>query len=162
MSRQHLSAAGLLLILIFAGPGCALFDNDDDDDGGGSPTAPSPTVTLDGFVGTWRSPASTTVSATSCGNVEQYTVTPISATTATVVFIGTCATNLYVAGTGTGTLSGDKLSWGVQGTVNQGGVTCPFTFQNSGATGDAGGLRLEYSGTVCGISVSGAETLHKQ
>jgi hypothetical protein len=41
-------------------------------------------------------------------------------------------------------------------------VNCPFTFTNSTATMDASGqLLVNYTGTVCGIPVSGTETVKK-
>ena len=54
------------------------------------------------------------------------------------------------------------LGWNAQGTVTQGSLTCPFTFTNGKATQEAtGGVRIVYSGTVCGIPVSGDEVLKK-
>ena len=49
----------------------------------------------------------------------------------------------------------------MQGLVAQGGVNCPFTFTNGKATEDAAGIKVVYSGTVCGIPVSGTETVKK-
>ena len=48
------------------------------------------------------------------------------------------------------------------GLVAQGGVNCPFTFTNSKATmGTDGQVAVNYSGNVCGIPVSGTETVKK-
>jgi len=121
-----------------------------------TPTSPSPTVSLDVFAGTW---SSTTVStpATGCGNVK-YTVTPLSSSSATVTFEGTCAGSIKVTGSGSGAVSGNSLGWSAQGLVAQGGVNCPFTLANGKATPDATGtIKIDYSGTVCGIPVSGTE-----
>jgi hypothetical protein len=40
-------------------------------------------------------------------------------------------------------------------------VNCPFTFTNGKATEDDVGIKVVYSGTVCGIPVSGTETVKK-
>ncbi len=128
---------------------------------GKNPTSPSGTsASLGDFAGTWVTSAST-LPATSCGDVK-YTVTPVSETSANVTFSGTCAGNTQVNGSGTGTVSGSTLGWNAQGTVTQGSLTCPFTFTNGKATPEAtGGIRVVYSGTVCGIPVSGDEVLKK-
>jgi hypothetical protein len=67
-----------------------------------------------------------------------------------------------VTGSGSGTLSGSAINWSASGLVSQGGVNCPFTFTNSKATlGSDGNVVVNYSGTVCGIPVSGTETVKK-
>ncbi len=128
---------------------------------GKNPTAPSGTsASLSDFAGTWVT-SSSTLPATSCGDVK-YTVTPVSETSANVTFSGTCAGNTKVNGSGTGTVNGSTLDWNAQGTVTQGSLTCPFTFANGKATQEAtGGVRVVYSGTVCGIPISGDEVLKK-
>ena len=79
-----------------------------------------------------------------------------------MTFTGTCASNITVTGSGTGTLSGSTINWNASGLVGQGGVNCPFTLTNDTATlGTDGNLVVAYSGTVCGIPVSGTETVKK-
>jgi hypothetical protein len=126
-----------------------------------SPTTPTtPTTSIDAFAGTWQSVTASTP-PTGCGNLK-YTVTPTTATTATVSFTATCAGNITVTGSGTGTLTGSVINWSGSGLVSQGGVNCPFTFTNSKATLDAAGqIVVNYTGTVCGIPVSGTETVKK-
>lgn len=126
-----------------------------------SPTSPSsPTVSLDAFAGTWSS-ATASTPATGCGNVK-YTVTPAGTSSATVTFAGTCASNIQVTGTGTGKVNGSALEWSAQGVVAQGSLTCPVTFANGKATEDtAASIKVTYSGSVCGIAVSGTETVKK-
>lgn len=126
-----------------------------------SPTSPTTgTVSLGDFAGTWVT-AGTGFPATSCGGVK-YTVTPITSSSANVTFSGTCAGTIQIDGTGSGTISGSTLAWNAQGTVTQGTLSCPFTFTNGKATEEAtGGVRIVYSGTVCGIPVSGDEVLKK-
>jgi hypothetical protein len=126
-----------------------------------SPTTTAPTTSIDAFAGTWQSITATTP-ATGCGNLK-YTVTPTTATSANVSFTATCASNITVTGSGAGTLSGNVINWNANGLVGQGGVNCPFTFTNGKATIDDASKQVvvAYTGTVCGIPVSGTETVKK-
>ncbi|HEX5476196.1 MAG TPA: hypothetical protein VFX12_16170 [Vicinamibacterales bacterium] len=159
--RYYLSAAAAFGLACALTAGCGLFNSSSDKSSSSTPTSPTtPTVNMDQFAGTWTSMTASTP-ATGCGNV-QYTVTPVSSTSANVTFAGTCGGNINVTGTGSGTLSGGSLAWGAQGLVSQGGVNCPFTFANGTATPDSSGnVAVAYSGTVCGIPVSGTETVKK-
>ena len=126
-----------------------------------TPTTPAaPTVSIDAFAGTWASVTPSTP-PTGCGNLK-YTITPTSATAANVTFTATCAGNITVTGSGSGTLSGSVVTFSSSGLVGQGGVNCPFTFTNNKATLESTGqVTVNYSGTVCGIPVSGTETVKK-
>jgi hypothetical protein len=89
-------------------------------------------------------------------------VIPMTTTSANVTFAATCGGNINVTGSGAGTLSGSTLNWSATGLVGQGGVNCPFTLNNGKATQDStGNVVVNYSGTVCGIPVSGTETVKK-
>ena len=125
-----------------------------------SPTSPSGSTSMDAFAGTWSS-ATASTPASGCGNLK-YTITPTTSTSAAVTFTATCASNITVNGSGAGTLSGNVVDWGASGLVSQGGVNCPFAFTNSKATmGTDGQVVVNYNGTVCGIPVSGTETVKK-
>jgi hypothetical protein len=126
-----------------------------------TPTSPSTTtVSLDAFAGTWTS-ATASTPASGCGTLK-YIVTPVSTSSANVTFQATCASSIQVTGTGTGKVNGSALDWSAQGLVSQGGVNCPFTFTNGKATEEtSGGIKVTYSGTVCGIPVSGTEIVKK-
>jgi hypothetical protein len=147
-----------LIGLACAAAGCDLFNRVKED---ASPTSPSsPAVSLEAFAGTWSSTTATTP-ATGCGSLK-YTVTPVSASSANVTFAATCASSIQLNGTGTGKVNGSALDWTAQGLVAQGGVNCPFTFANGKATEEsAGGIKVTYGGTVCGIPVSGTELVKK-
>ncbi len=151
-------AAALALACVLAA-GCDLLNTNKDTSS--TPTSPStPTASLDAFAGTWQSVTASTP-ATGCGNLK-YTVTPVSSSSANVTFTATCASNITVTGSGSGTLSGSTINWSATGLVGQGGVNCPFSFSNSKATlGTDGNIVVAYSGTVCGIPVSGTETVKK-
>jgi hypothetical protein len=125
-----------------------------------TPTTPAPSAGVEAFAGTWASITPSTP-PTGCGNLK-YTVTPTTASSANVTFAATCAGNINVTGSGAGTLTGSTINWSASGLVGQGGVNCPFTFTNSKATMDASNqIVVNYTGTVCGIPVSGTETVKK-
>jgi hypothetical protein len=158
--RNRLSCV-LMLTCILAG-GCDLLDrNKDKSSSSETPTSPSSTgASMDAFAGTWSSVSASTP-ATGCGNVK-YTVIPVSASSGTVSFSATCGGNINVNGTGSGTMSGSTLNWSATGVVSQGGVNCPFSLPNGKATQDTSGqVVVTYAGTVCGIPVSGTETVKK-
>ena len=156
-SQIFLPAAIAIACALVAG--CNLLSNDQHSDS--SPTYTSSSVSMDVFAGTWSSTTASTP-ATGCGNVK-YTVTPVSTSAANVNFAATCGGSIDVTGSGAGTLSGSALAWSANGLVSQGGVKCPFAFTNGKATQDSAGTNLvvTYSGTVCGIPVSGTETVTK-
>ena len=78
-----------------------------------------------------------------------------------MVFAATCASNISVNGSGSGTLVGNVITWSASGLVGQGGVNCPFSFNNNTATIDttSNQIAVAYTGSVCGIPVSGTETV---
>ena len=153
------SIAAALVAACVLTAGCDLLNKKDSTTTPTSPT-PTPTTSLDQFAGTWQSVTASTP-ATGCGNLK-YTVTPTTTTNANVSFTATCAGNINVSGAGAGTLSGSTVTWSASGLVAQGGVNCPFTFTNSKATLDATGqVAVAYTGTVCGIPVSGTETVKR-
>ena len=159
--KSRFAAACLLACVVSAGCDLPFFGKDKDKSETSNPTGPSnPTTSLDAFAGTWSS-VNASNPATGCGNVK-YTITPTTATSANVTFTATCAGNISVTGSGAGTLSGDTINWTANGLVSQGGVNCPFSFTNSRATlGADGNITINYTGTVCGIPVSGTEVVRK-
>ena len=155
-------AGTCLLLALVVSAGCDLpFLGGKDKEESPNPTGPTgPTASMDAFAGTWSS-INASNPATGCGNLK-YTVTPTTTSSANVTFSGTCAGNIAVTGSGAGTLAGDTISWNANGLVGQGGVNCPFTFTNSRATlGADGQITVNYTGTVCGIPVSGTEVVKK-
>lgn len=125
-------------------------------------TTSGPSVNIDAFAGTWQNTAGVSVTPTGCGNLS-YTVTPIGTASANVTFTATCASNISVSGSGSGTLAGSTITWSATGLVGQGGVNCPFSFSNNTATIDSTNTQvtINYTGTVCGIPVSGSQTVTK-
>jgi hypothetical protein len=65
-----------------------------------------------------------------------------------------------VTGVGNGTLNGTTLDWTTTGTAAS---ACPFALNGTAtpSTAIATDLSVTYSGTVCGVPVSGSDTLHR-
>lgn len=139
------------------------------------PTAPSVTVSGSGstsgggtgslsiqaFSGTWTSGAASEAVLPSQCTAFDYRVSPAADNrSGSVSFKATCA-GITVDGTGSGVLTGDVLTWNAQGTASRVGLSCPFAFENSTATLEGSGVRVNYRGTVCGLPVSGSEVLRK-
>jgi hypothetical protein len=158
------SIASALALACVLTAGCDLLNQNSSSNGTSTPTTPTtPTTSITAFAGTWQSTtAATTLPVTSCGNLT-YTVTPTGTNSAAVVFAATCASNISVNGSGSGTLTGNVVTWSAGGLVGQGGVNCPFSFNNNTATIDptSNQVTIAYTGTVCGIPVSGSETVKK-
>ena len=161
MKSRFAAACVLASVLLSAGCNIPFLGGKDKDDEDANPTGPTgSSSSMDAFAGTW---SSVTVAnpATGCGDFK-YTVTPTTTSSANVSFSATCAGNIAVTGSGAGTLSGDTINWSANGLVGQGGVNCPFAFTNSKARlGADGQITVNYTGTVCGIPVSGTEIVKK-
>ena len=118
-------------------------------------TPSTPTSAISAFTGSWRSPTTTT-SAGSCTNMT-WSITAVTATTATINYSTTCA-GVPVVGTANGTLSGATLNWTTTGTASNG---CAYALSGTATPDTATDLRVVYSGTVCGLPVSGTEILRR-
>ncbi len=141
--------------------------------GGGSgnapavvPTAASPSVTLDTFVGSWASTAPAAgggVTANACSALKYDINRAPDNQSATVTFNATCA-GFVISGTGSGALAASTLIWSTAGTISQNGASfCSFDFKNNTATAEGtDGIRINYAGTVCGVPVSGSQVVHRR
>jgi hypothetical protein len=129
-----------------------------------SPARPTSTqgTTLDAFAGVWSSRGAAAAGALPNGCTQlDYDVTPATdGRSAAVRFNGACA-GITANGSGRGTLSGETLNWTAEGTTSYAGLTCPFSFTNSSATRVGNDLRVDYSGSVCGVAVKGSELLKR-
>lgn len=131
-----------------------------------SPASPSGAATaassLDAFTGAWKSAASSSSSATPdrCSQLEYQVTKGPDGQSGTVQFKGTCA-GITASGNGRGALAGTVLNWSAEGTASRGGVTCSFSFTNSTATREGESVRVTYSGSICGLPVSGLELLSR-
>lgn len=140
------------------GAGCGLIQGADltgPSDGAGG-AVPS-------FSGTWASTAGQSVPlGASCGDFE-WRITEASADGVQGTFAATCAGNVRVSGTGSGALSGTTLNWNMSGTATPSqGAGCPFTLSGAAVPEATDAIRVHYSGTVCGVAVSGSEILNRR
>jgi hypothetical protein len=126
-----------------------------------TPNTPSPNL-LDRLAGTWVSTSSSSSGlANACSDV-QYAIDKVSDTRATVRFSGTCA-GITAAGDGEGILSGSVLTWSTHGTVSWNGQpACGFAFTNGTARLEGEAVKITYSGTICGLPVSGSQLLDRR
>jgi hypothetical protein len=118
-----------------------------------SPAAPASAIST--FTGSWRS-TTTTTSAGTC-TAMTWSVTPASVTAATITYTATCA-GVPVAGTASGTLNGTTLNWTTSGTTAS---ACSYALSGTAAPDGTTDLHVVFSGTVCGVPVSGSDTLHR-
>ena len=135
---------------------------------GSTTTSPSAAVSsatttpsvLDALSGTWRS-ASASSTPGLCRDIT-YTLTPTGAASASVDYSATCA-SVGVRGSGSGTLSGTIVNWTTTGNavVVAGAPPCPFNLAGTVAQGGAATVNVSYSGTICGVPVSGFDTLSR-
>jgi hypothetical protein len=63
-----------------------------------------------------------------------------------------------VTGIANGTLNGATLNWISTGTAAN---ACPYALTGTAVPNSMGDLRVAYSGTVCGIPVTGADVLRR-
>lgn len=171
MLRPSAGAAALAVLLSAGAP--ALLGGCVEVKSSSTPTAPSVTVagpgspgitggiTIQAFSGTWSSGTGADSVLPSQCTAFDYRLSPAAdGRTGSVAFKATCA-GVSVDGSGTGVLNGDVLSWTAQGTATRAGLSCPFAFDDSTATLENGGVRVNYRGTVCGFPLSGSELLRK-
>ena len=134
---------------------------------GSVPTTPSATPlsatvsssVLDALSGSWRS-ASAVATAGLCRDIA-YTLTPTGATSASVDFSATCA-GVGVRVAGSGTLSGTTVNWTTTGsTVVVGAPACPLSLAGTAGQIETVAVKVSYSGTICGVPVSGSDTLSR-
>jgi hypothetical protein len=117
-----------------------------------TPNEPTPTAAIPPFAGTWTS----TASAGPCSGIN-YVVAPTGTTTANITYTATCG-GIPVSATATGTASGSTLTWSTTG--NAGGA-CAFVLNGTAVTDTPTTLRSTFTGTICGVAVSGTETLRR-
>lgn len=126
-----------------------------------SPTSPSASASTSNSAvaalsGTWASSSASTGSAAVSGvcSNTQYTVTPIGSDRATVSYGATCM-GIAIRGTGDGVASGNTVNWNTAGSAGP----CGFTLTGTATPVNSTSARITYSGTVCGMPVSGSEVL---
>ncbi len=155
MKARVFSALLIAVTVAFLG-GCSAFNEKS------SPAAPSTPPSIDNFVGNW-SAAATPATPDQCSKLD-YSITKTSSSMANVSYDITCS-GVNVKGGGSGAMSGTSLKWTAWGDVSGKGIPpgCTFSFVNNTATLEGGdAIRVDYSGTVCGVRVAGSQILSRK
>jgi len=124
-------------------------------------TAPSPVAsggeTLAPYGGTWMSgPDGSATSTGTCTNL-QWRLPGMTGTTGTGTFVATC-NGVQLTGTVTVAMGpSSSLDWRVAGRTTQSGRPCEYSLRGTATMVRAGGMKVDYSGTVCGTPVSGSQ-----
>ena len=125
---------------------------------------PPPTASsvLGGSWGTVQSlPGVSGSLADSCVNF-QWTVTEFTGTSGSGTFSAVCLGNVAVAGSASGTLSGNTLTWSANATGTVPGLPpCAIALSGTATLEANNKIRIPYSGTTCLGPVSGTEIVSK-
>jgi len=124
-----------------------------------TPASPTDPV-LRSYVGEWASSALTSFpTPESCGNLR-WTVASQTATSMSGQFQATCAGNLSLAGTASGTLADGYIKWEAAGTAS-GPLTCPFFLTGTATPDSTTTILVSYTGQTCVGPISGSEVLRR-
>jgi len=123
----------------------------------------NPTATgVASLIGNWASASATVIPAPSTCVDFKWNATEQTGSSAKGSFSATCAGDLKVQGTASGTLSGTTIAWSANGTAVSPTVpTCAITLTGT-AELTATSIRVPYNGNTCLGPVSGVEVLNKK
>jgi hypothetical protein len=111
------------------------------------------------LLGNWTS-SNLVPSPGSCSDFK-WNVTQASGNSASGTFSATCAGDLRISGTASGTLNGSTVTWNAQANASVPGLpSCPITLSGTAELG-VDSIRVPYSGDTCLGRVSGVEVLRK-
>lgn len=123
-----------------------------------NPTGPGSTG-MQGLNGNWAS-TSALPSRESCSNFT-WSITELTATSASGSFGATCSGDLRIQGTAAATLAGDEINWNAAATATNGVGTCPISLLGTAELG-VDSVLIRYDGSACGVPVHGVETLRRR
>jgi hypothetical protein len=150
MKSLHLTAAVLLISAVTSA--CLEFEHK---------STLGPTATgISALSGSWSS--TNLIPAPSTCSDFKWNVTEQTGTSASGSFSATCAGELKLTGTASGTLSGSGIAWSAQGNATAPGLTsCAITLTGTAElTTDS--IRVPYAGDTCLGRVSGVENLQRR
>ena len=124
-------------------------------------TGPSST-SVAALMGNWASASGSIIPAPSTCTDFKWSPTEQTPTSAKGSFSATCAGDLKVAGTATGTLTGSVITWAAA--ANATTPTIPACDIKLAGTAELGvdSIRIPYGGTTCLGPVSGVEILNRK
>ena len=122
----------------------------------------SSSTTVRSYLGTWDGPTLVAApTAQSCGGLE-WKITSQTATQISGDFKGTCAGGINLVGTLVATIADTTtIPWAASGSATQGATACTFTLTGTGTFQGTSNIAVTYSGTACGVPVSGTETIKR-
>ena len=113
------------------------------------------------YLGTWIGPTVAAPTPQTCGNL-QWKITSQNAAQITGDFTATCAGGINLAGTVVATTTdATKIPWAASGNATQGSTSCAFNLTGTGTFQGTSNIVVSCSGTACGVSVSGSETIKR-
>ncbi len=112
------------------------------------------------LLGNWSS-TNLVPSASACSDFK-WNVTEQTGNSASGTFSATCAGDLKISGTASGTLSGSTINWNAQATASvPAPLSCAITLSGTAELG-VDSIRVPYSGDTCLGKVNGVEVLRKR
>ena len=114
------------------------------------------------LMGNWASAGASVIPAPSTCTDFKWNPTEQTSNSAKGSFSASCAGDLKVSGTATGTLSGTVINWAANANATAPGLTsCPILLAGTAELG-VESIRIPYAGTTCLGPVSGVEILNKR
>ena len=142
----------IVLVVAVAASGCSYESQT-------TTTAPSSTG-LASLIGTWTS-TTAIPTATTCTDFK-WSATEQTGTSARGSFSATCAGDLKLQGTASGTLTGTVITWSANGSAQSAVIpSCAITLTGTAELG-LNSIRVPYSGNTCLGPVSGVELLNRR
>jgi hypothetical protein len=124
-------------------------------------TGPSSTGVA-ALMGNWASASASVIPAPSTCTDFKWNPTEQTATSAKGSFSATCAGDLKVTGTATGTLTGTTITWAANANAATPATpTCAIMLAGTAELG-VDSIRIPYGGTTCLGPVSGVEILNRK
>ncbi len=124
-------------------------------------TGPSST-TVAALMGNWVSTGASVIPAPSTCTDFKWNPTEQTSNSAKGSFSASCAGDLKVSGTATGTLSGSTITWAANANAaTPAAPTCQVLLAGTAELG-LESIRIPYSGTTCLGPVNGVEILNKK
>jgi hypothetical protein len=116
---------------------------------------------VNALMGNWTSATASVIPAAASCSDFKWNATEQTSSSAKGSFSASCAGDLKVAGTATGTLNGTVITWAANANASAPGITsCAILLSGTAELG-VESIRVPYSGTTCLGAVSGVEILKK-
>lgn len=116
---------------------------------------------VNAMIGNWTSATASVIPAAASCTDFKWNATEQTSSSARGSFSASCAGDLKVAGTATGTLNGTVVDWAANANASAPGITsCAILLSGTAELG-VDSIRVPYSGTTCLGPVSGVEILKR-